>query len=91
MNDDRLKTIRLKLRRPAVLRECRGIAPATKNQVLGVLDEEARALHDSDPGLATALRAAADVLEVLATDETALHSTTDDDAEWLLSELSRRQ
>ncbi|MDP1918763.1 MAG: hypothetical protein Q8L14_21120 [Myxococcales bacterium] len=63
----------------------------TKRQVLSLLEEEARVLRESDPAIASALVSALDVLDVMASDETALRSTTDDDAEWLLRELSRRR
>jgi len=48
-------------------------------------------LRESDAVTASALLSALDVLDVMSSDETALRATTDDDAAWLVRELSRRR
>lgn len=64
---------------------------STKQSVLAELEEESRLVRDSMPALADALSAAADVLDVVATEESATRETNDADAEWLLGELERLQ
>ncbi len=89
--DARVASIRMRMKRPSLLRIWREVDAPKKEKVFALLEEDSRTLSESDPDLAKALLAAVDALEVMATEEPRTSETTTADVEWLLNELERLQ